>query len=41
MPLYKLPKYSDNFSKTSDKLRQYCRDEPNSNKTDFEVCRFK
>ena len=28
MPMYKLIEYSDNYSKTSGILWQYCRDEP-------------
>ena len=41
MTLYNLTKYSDNYSKTSDTSRQYCTDEPNTNKTDLEIFRFK
>ena len=28
MPIYNLIEYSDNYSKTSGSLWQYCRDEP-------------
>ena len=34
MPMYNLIEYSDNYSKTSGSLWQYCRDEPNSNLAD-------
>ena len=31
MPMYNLIEYSNNYSKTSGSLRQYCKDEPNGN----------
>ena len=31
MPMYHLTEYSDNYSKTSGSLWQYCKDEPNYN----------
>ena len=31
MPMYNLVEYSDNYSKTSGSLWQYCRDEANDN----------
>ena len=31
MPMYNLIEYSDNYSKTSGSLWQYCRDDPNDN----------
>ena len=31
MPMYNLIEYSDNYSKTSGGLWQYCKDEPNNN----------
>ena len=34
MPMYNLIEYSDNYSKTSGRLWQYCRDEPNGNLAD-------
>ena len=37
MPMYDLIGYSDNYSKTSGSLWQYCRDEPNDNLTDFDL----
>ena len=36
MPMYNLIEYSDNYSKTSGRLCQYYRDEPNDNLTDSE-----
>ena len=33
MPLYNFIEYSDNYSKTSVRLRRYCRDEPALNDT--------
>ena len=35
MPKYDLIEYSDNYSKTSASLYQYCRDEPALGKNDF------
>ena len=34
MPMYNLTEYSDNYSKTSGRLWQYYRDEPNDNLAD-------
>ena len=34
MSMYDLIEYSDNYSKTSESLRQYYRDEPNDNLQD-------
>ena len=34
MPMYDLIEYSDNYSKTSESLRQYYRDEPDDNLQD-------
>ena len=34
MPMYNLTEYSDNYSKTSGRLWQYYRDEPNNNLAD-------
>ena len=34
MPMYNLIEYKDNYSKTSESLYQFCRDEPNDNITD-------
>ena len=31
MPMYNLIEYSDNYSKTSGSLWQYCKDDPNDN----------
>ena len=36
MPIYNLTKYSDNYSKASGSLCQYCRDEPNNPTTESE-----
>ena len=36
MPMYGLIKYSDNYSKTSGRLWQYYRDDPNDNVTELE-----
>ena len=41
MPMYNLIEYSDNYSKTSDILRQYYRNEPNDNLTDSESFKSK
>ena len=35
MPKYDLIEYSNNYSKTSASLYQYCRDEPAFGKNDF------
>ena len=40
MPMYDLIKYSDNYSKISGNLLQYCRDEPNATITDSDSCEF-
>ena len=39
--MYNLIEYSDNYSKTSDILRQYYRNEPNDNLTDSESFKSK
>ena len=36
MPMYGLIRYSDNYSKTSGRLWQYYRDDPNDNVTELE-----
>ena len=36
MPMYNLIEYSDNYSKTSGSLWQYCKDDPNDNLANFE-----
>ena len=36
MPMYNLLEYSDNYSKTSGRLWQYYKDDPNDNLTDSE-----
>ena len=36
MVMYNLIEYSDNYSKTSGRLWQYYRDEPNDNSADSE-----
>ena len=41
MPMYNLIEYSDNYSKITGSLWQYCRDEPNENITDCESFKFK
>ena len=41
MPMYNLIEYSDNYSKTSGSLWQYCRDEPNDNLVDSESFKSK
>ena len=41
MPIYNLIEYSDNYSKTSGRLWQYYKDEPNDNLTDFESFKSK
>ena len=41
MQMYNLIEYSDNFSKTSESLRQYYRDNPNDNITQSESFQFK
>ena len=41
MPMYNLIEYSDNYSKTSGRLWQYYRDEPNDNLTDSESFKSK
>ena len=40
MPMYKLIEYSDNYSKTSGILFQYCRDEPATNNNNIEFVDF-
>ena len=40
-PMYNLIEYSDNYSKTSGSLFQFCRDEPNSVVTESESFKFK
>ena len=41
MPMYNLTEYSDNYFKTSGRLWQYYRDEPNDNLTDSESFKYK
>ena len=41
MPMYNLIKYSDNYSKVSGSLWQYCKDDPNDNIADSELFKFK
>ena len=41
IPMYNLMKYSDNYSKTSGSLWQYCRDDPSDNITEPESFKFK
>ena len=41
MPMYNLIEYSDNCTKTSGSLWQYCRDEPNDNLADSESFKSK
>ena len=41
IPMYNLIEYSDNYSKTSGSLWQYCRYEPNNYMTDSESFKFK
>ena len=41
MPLYNLLEYSDNYTKTSGSLWQYCRDDPNDNLADSESFKSK
>ena len=41
MPMFILIEYCDNYSKTSRRLYQYCRDESNSTITDSESFKFK
>ena len=41
MPVYNLIEYSDNYSKTSESLWQFYRDEPNDNLTDSESFKSK
>ena len=41
MSMYNLIKYSDNYSKTSGRLSQYYRDEPNDNLADSESFKSK
>ena len=41
MPVYNLIEYSHNYSKTSENLWIYCRDEPDNNITDSESFEFK
>ena len=41
MSMYNLIEYSDNYSKTSESLWQYYRDESNDNLTDSELCKSK
>ena len=39
--MYNLIKYSDNYSKTSESLLQFCSNEPNNPATDSEPFKFK
>ena len=41
MPMYNLIEYSDNYAKTSGRLWQYYRDEPNNNLADYESFKSK
>ena len=41
MPMYNSIEYSDNYSKTSGSLWQYCREEPNNVITEIESIKFK
>ena len=41
MPMYNLIEYSDNYSKTSECLCQYYKDEPNDNIADSESFKYK
>ena len=41
MPMYNLNEYSDNYSKTSESLSQYYKDDPNDNLTDSESFKSK
>ena len=41
MPMYNLIEYSDNYSKTSESLWQYYRDEPNDDLEDSELFKCK
>ena len=41
MSMYNLIEYSDKYAKTSERLRQYYRDEPNNNLADSESFKFK
>ena len=41
MPMYNLTEYSDNYSKTSGSLRQYCKDDPNDNMENSESFKHK
>ena len=41
MPMYNLIEYSDNYSKTSGRLWQYYKDEPNDNLADSESFKSK
>ena len=41
IPMYNLIAYSNNYSKNSGSLGQYCRDEPNDNITDSKSLKFK
>ena len=41
MPMYSLIEYSENYSKKSGSLYQFCRDKPNDNITDSQSFKFK
>ena len=41
MPMYNSIEYSDNFSKTSDSLWQYYRDDPNNNIAESKSFKYK
>ena len=41
MPMYNLIKYSNNYSKTSESLWQYYKNDPNDNITQSESFKFK
>ena len=41
MPMYNIIEYSNDYSKTSGRLRQYCRDDPNDNIAESESFKYK
>ena len=41
MPMYNLIEYNDNYSKTSESLWQYHRDDPNDNMVNSKSVKFK
>ena len=40
LPIYKLIEYTDNYSKTSGSLWEFCKGKPNDNITDSETVKF-